>query len=171
MGSDAGRARGGAHTQLPTRLSERAVKICCSAPRPSSIPYRSTERWPAPTDGRGWEAEGPGSACARSADRRHGSCSRFAAVHTQSEGLRRGCRLARDRAPRAVAVRVASRGCQRQSTETTWTGSSKPFSVSARGSESLNAAPAPSSVSRLTRISPAPAAAPIRAAVCTPWPA
>ena len=63
-----------------------------------------------------------------------------------------------------LALRRSLSKRQRQSTETTSTGFSTPFSDSARGSDKRNAPPTPSSVSALTRISAAPAAAPIRAA-------
>ena len=53
---------------------------------------------------------------------------------------------------------------QRQSTETTSTGFSRPLSDSERGSDNRNAPPTPSSVSALTRISAALAAPPMRAA-------
>ena len=83
---------------------------------------------------------------------------------------RRGGSLSRNAAlPRALG-RVLLDPSYRQSTETTSIGSSKPRSDSGRGSESLKAVPTPSSVSRLTRISAAPAAAPMRAATWTPWP-
>ncbi len=59
---------------------------------------------------------------------------------------------------------------QRQSTETTSTGCSRPFSFSVRGSDNRTTVPMPSSVSVETRISPPLAAAPMRAATCTPWP-
>lgn len=59
---------------------------------------------------------------------------------------------------------------QRQSIETSSRGSSKPLSVSRRGSESGKRVP-PSRLSLLTRISPPRARAPMRAAMWTPWPA
>ena len=59
---------------------------------------------------------------------------------------------------------------QRQSTETTSTGCSRPFSDSARDSDNRNEPPTPSSVSTLTRISAALAAPPIRAATWTSCP-
>ena len=59
---------------------------------------------------------------------------------------------------------------QRQSTETTSIGCSTPFSSSVRVSERRKPKPESPSVSALTRISPPRAAAPMRAATCTPWP-
>lgn len=59
---------------------------------------------------------------------------------------------------------------QRQLTETTSTGSSRPLSDSLRGSDKRNEPPTPSIVSTLTRISAALAAPPIRAATCTSCP-
>ncbi len=59
---------------------------------------------------------------------------------------------------------------QRHATAASSTGSANPFSVSERGSESRKR-PAPSRLAVLTRISPPPASAPMRAAMWTPWPA
>jgi hypothetical protein len=59
---------------------------------------------------------------------------------------------------------------QRQATVASSTGSANPLSVSERGSESRNRI-APSRLAVLTRISPPPASAPMRAAMWTPWPA
>ena len=69
-----------------------------------------------------------------------------------------------------AAQTTAFNATQRQSTETSSRGSSKPLSVSRRGSESGKRVP-PSRLSLLTRISPPPARAPMRAAMWTPWPA
>ena len=80
------------------------------------------------------------------------------AEHTE----RYGARGADDEAPHRV---------QRQSIATTSTGWSTPLSVSDRASETRKAAALPpSSVSALTRISPAAAAAPMRDATWTPCP-
>ena len=68
------------------------------------------------------------------------------------------------------AVRREQPTSHRQSTDTTSTGSSNPFSASSRLSDTAKAVCAPSSVALLTKISPAPAAAAIRAAAWTPSP-
>ena len=91
-----------------------------------------------------------------------------ATVRSTAEGSRTEHGLGRRR-PYFASLKARPRP-QRQSTETTSTGCSKPFREVERGSDRRNVASIPSSVSRLTRTSPAPAAAPIRAATCTLWP-
>jgi hypothetical protein len=65
---------------------------------------------------------------------------------------------------------AAHRGRYRHSTVTTSTGAAMPLSATLRRAPSANACRAPSSVAALTRISPLPAAPPIRAARFTPEP-
>jgi hypothetical protein len=92
-------------------------------------------------------------------------CSVLAVMREGEAGrvARRGRRVV-GRAPRPA--RAAD---QRHSTAASSTGSANPFNVSERGSESRNRF-APSRLAVLTRISPPPASAPMRAAMWTPWP-